>query len=76
MHAIRRDPDKRYKSMRDMWHALQNLNEVVPEPYEPDAPRQSTLRQQILLATLVVIALALLVIAIGFAAQMAHHATH
>lgn len=74
MQAIRRDPDKRYKSMRDMWHALQNLNEVVPIPYEPDAPRQSNLRQQILLATLVVIALALVVIAIGIAAQLAHHA--
>ncbi len=73
MKAIRRDPEKRYKSMRELWDALQNLDEVVPVPYIPEKPQQSTWRQQLLTATLVVIALALVVIALGIAAQLVHH---
>ncbi|WP_126549397.1 serine/threonine protein kinase [Dictyobacter kobayashii] len=76
MKAIRRDADKRYKSMQDMWHALQNLNEVVPIPYEPESPKQSTWRQQVIMAALVIIALALVVIAIGVAAQLVHNTPH
>ena len=73
MKAIRRDPEKRYKSMREMESALQNLDEVVPIPYVPEKPQQSTWRQQLLTATLVVIAIALVVIAVGVAAQLVHH---
>ncbi|GCF08533.1 hypothetical protein KDI_20970 [Dictyobacter arantiisoli] len=76
MKAIRRDADKRYKTMPDLCHALQNLNEVIPVPYEPETPGQSTWRHQILLVVLIIIALALVVIAIGVAAQMVHNTAH
>ncbi len=76
MHAIRRDPDKRYKRMADMLHDLRNLNEVTPVPYEPDAPGASRLRQQIITATLIIIAICLIIIAIGFLAQLLHQPPH
>jgi len=73
MKAIRRDPEKRYKLMREMWDVLRNLDEVIPVPYVPEKPQPSTWRQQLVTATLIVIALALVVIAIGVAAQLIHH---
>ncbi len=74
MKAIRRDPEKRYKSMQEMWDALRNLDEVVPVPYVPEKAEPSTWRQQLVTAALVVIAIALVVIAIGVAAQFMHQA--
>ncbi len=73
MKAIRRDPEKRFKSMREMESALQNLDEVVPIPYVPEKPQQSTWRQQLVTAALVIIAIALIVIAVGVAAQLVHN---
>lgn len=72
MRAIRRDPDKRYKSMHDMLHDLRNLEEVIPIPYQPDKPGINRVRQQIILATLIIIAVCLVIIAFGFLAQFAH----
>jgi serine/threonine-protein kinase len=76
MKAIRRDPEKRYKSMREMESVLQHLSEVVPVPYVPEKPQQSTWRQQLTTAALVIIAIALVVIAIGVAAQLVHNTVH
>src|SRR6266853_3479269 len=39
MRAIRRDQDKRYRSMSNFLHDLRNLEEGKPVPYEPEAPR-------------------------------------
>src|SRR5579884_2642957 len=75
MHAIRRDPEKRYKQMRDMLHDLRNLEEVQPVPYEPDQPGPSKIRQEIVLALLITIALCLLIIVFGFLVQFLHHAS-
>lgn len=75
MHAIRRDPEKRYKHMRDMLHDLRNLEEVQPVPYEPDKPGPSKIRQEIVLALLITIALCLLIIVFGFLVQFLHHAS-
>ena len=72
MRAIRRDPDKRYKSMNEMLHDLRNLEEVTPIPYQPDKPGAGRVRQQIILATLIIIAVCLVIIALGFLAQVAH----
>lgn len=72
MRAIRRDPDKRYKSMDDMLHDLRNLEEVTPVPYQPDKPGANRVRQQIILAALIIIAVCLVIIALGFLAQFAH----
>jgi serine/threonine-protein kinase len=75
MKAIRRDPEKRYKTMHEMIHDLQHLQTVKPVQYQPDVPQKdSTLVRQIKLATLILICLCLVIIALGFLAQFAHHA--
>jgi len=76
MKAIRRDPEKRFHSMRDMQHALQNLDEVKPVPYEPDAPQPHHVRQQAVVATLIIIAIFVVIILFAVLAQMAHNAPH
>jgi serine/threonine protein kinase len=73
MHAIRRDPEKRYKSMKDMLRDLRNLDAVKPVPYEPDTPQAGLLRRQVMLATLITIAISLGIIAFGFLLQFLHH---
>ena len=76
MKAIRRDADKRYHSMRDMIHDLQNLQDVQPIHYNPEKPQASNWVQQAKWAALIIICLSLLVIALGILAQFAHHAAH
>jgi len=76
MKAIRRDPDKRYKSMREMIHDLQNLQDVKPVHYSPEKPQASNWVQQAKWAVLIIICLSLLIIALGILAQFAHHAAH
>jgi eukaryotic-like serine/threonine-protein kinase len=76
MRAIRRDPDKRYKSVSNLLHDLRNLEEVKPVPYEPDAPRLNQSRRTAIMATLIIIAIFLLIGALGFLAQFAHHVVH
>ena len=76
MRAIRRDPDKRYKSVSNLLHDLRNLEEVKPVPYEPDVPRLNQSRRTAILATLIIIAIFLLIGALGFLAQFAHHVVH
>jgi len=76
MRAIRRDQDKRYKSVSNLLHDLRNLEEVKPVPYEPDVPRLNQSRRTAILATLIIIAIFLLIGALGFLAQFAHHVVH
>jgi serine/threonine-protein kinase len=73
MHAIRRDPEKRYKSMKQFLEDLQHLEAVKPEPYTPEAPKLPQSGRTAILAALIIIAIFLAIIAIGFLAQMAHH---
>ncbi len=73
MRAIRRDPHKRYKSVSTLLHDLRNLEEVKPVPYEPEAPRLNQSGRTAIMATLVIIAIFLLIGALGFLAQFAHH---
>jgi serine/threonine-protein kinase len=74
MKAIRRDTDKRYSSMRDMLHDLQNLQDVKPVRYTPETAESSNWVQQVKWAVLIIICLSLVIIALGFLAQFAHHA--
>jgi len=74
MRAIRRDPQKRYKSMRDMMHDLRHLDDVVPTDYSPDVPEAGGRYRQAILLTLIIIAICLLIIAFGVLAQFAHSA--
>ena len=76
MHAIRRDPSKRYKSMRDLHHDLLHLEEVKPVAYEPDEPGLNQSGRRIIIAILAIIAICLLIIALGFLVQFAHHVGH
>src|SRR5947209_11883895 len=76
MHAIRRDPERRYKSMRGMLRDLQHLDAVIPVPYKPDAPHMSNTRRQVILAVVITLAICLAIIAFGILAQTMHHVIH
>jgi serine/threonine-protein kinase len=76
MRAIRRDPEKRYKSARDLLTDLRNLAEVQPVPYQPDEPRTGHAWRTALIVTLVIIAICLAIIAFGVLAQGLHPAGH
>ena len=76
MRAIRRDREKRYKSMKDFLHDLRNLEEVKPVPYEPEAPGINQTGRTVITATLIIIAICLVIIALGFLVQFAHNAGH
>lgn len=76
MKAIRRDPEKRYQSMRDMLHDLQHLNAVKPVTYVPDKPGAGRMKQELMLAALIIVILLLAIVALGIFAQMVHHAPH
>src|SRR5258707_1516207 len=76
MHAIRRDPEKRYKHIKDMLHDLSHLDEVTPVPYSPETAKLGRRYRRAILLTLVIIALFLALIAFGVLAQFAHHAVH
>ena len=72
MRAIRRDPQKRYKSMRDMMQDLRHLDDIVPINYSPDIPKPGGRYRQAIIVTLIIIAICLLLIAFGVLAQLAH----
>jgi eukaryotic-like serine/threonine-protein kinase len=76
MRTIRRDQDKRYKSMSDLLHDLRNLEEVKPMPYEPETPRLNQSGRTAITATLIIIAICLLIIALGFLVQFVHNVGH
>jgi serine/threonine-protein kinase len=76
MRAIRRDQTKRYKSMSDLLHDLRHLEEVEPVAYEPETPRLNQSGRIVITAILVIIAICLLIIALGFLVQFVHHAGH
>ena len=76
MRAIRRDQDKRYKSMSNLLHDLCNLEEVKPVPYEPETQRLNHSSRTAIMAALIIIAIFLLIGALGFLAQLVHTASH
>ncbi len=75
MKAIRRAPEKRFQSIREMQHMLENLDAVNAVAYEPDAPR-SHVGHQVLVATLMIIAICLAIVAVGLVAQIVHNVAH
>ena len=76
MRAIRRDPSKRYTSMNELHHDLLHLEEVKPVAYEPDAPGLNRSGRTAIMAILIIIAICLAIIALGFLVQFVHHAGH
>ena len=73
MRAIRRDPDKRYKHIEEMLHDLQHLDTVTPVHYTPERQRFSGRTRQVVMMSLVIIAICLTIIALGVLAQIAHN---
>jgi eukaryotic-like serine/threonine-protein kinase len=76
MRAIRRDKDKRYQSMRDFLHDLSNLEEVKPIPYKPEEPALNQSGRTVIMATLIIIAICLVIVALGFLVQFVHNVGH
>jgi serine/threonine-protein kinase len=76
MKAIRRDPHKRYQSMKDLLHDLCNLEKVEPVPYTPETPAMNRSGRMVITATLIIIAICLAIIAFGFLVQFLHNAAH
>jgi len=76
MRAIRRDQEKRYQSVSDLLHDLRNLEGVTPVPYEPEAPRLNRTGRTVITATLIIVAIFLLMSAFGFLLQFVHTAGH
>ncbi|MGH2479059.1 MAG: protein kinase domain-containing protein, partial [Ktedonobacteraceae bacterium] len=76
MRAIRRDPEKRYTSIRELLADLRNLAEVRPIPYQPDQPRLNHTGRTAILVTLIIIAICLAIIAFGVLAQNLHPVGH
>jgi serine/threonine-protein kinase len=76
MRAIRRDQSKRYMSMSDLYHVLSHLEEVKPVTYEPDAPSLNQSGRTAIMAILLIIAICLVIIALGFLVQFVHHVGH
>src|SRR5581483_4642886 len=72
MRAIRRDPENRYQSMRDLLVDLNNLEKVQPLPYQPDEPTMNRTGRTAITATLVIIAICLVSITLGILAQSLH----
>jgi len=73
MRAIRRDPDKRYKSINDLLYDLRHLDEVMPVDYKPDTPQAHVMRQPVFLVIIIIVAICLTIIVLGFLAQYMHH---
>ncbi|HEV2583443.1 MAG TPA: serine/threonine-protein kinase [Ktedonobacteraceae bacterium] len=76
MRAVRRDPLKRYKSMREMLHDLEHLEDVAATPYKPDAPVSSRNRRIIIQSTVAILIFFSIATAIGLLLQYLHHAAH
>ncbi len=74
MRAIRRDPGRRYVSMRDLLHDLSHLDEVTAVNYIPDPPKIGGRYRQVIRIALIVLIVCLCIIAFGVLAQFAHHA--
>jgi eukaryotic-like serine/threonine-protein kinase len=73
MHAIRRDQDKRYKTMEELLHDLSYLEEVNAVPYEPEAPQQNLVGRTARMAMLLIIAICLVITTLGLLVQFIHN---
>ena len=72
MRAIRRDPDKRYASMRDLLYDLCHLEEMGPVDYHPDHPRLGGRYRQAIRLAFIILVVLLGIIASGIIAQAIH----
>jgi eukaryotic-like serine/threonine-protein kinase len=76
MRAVRRDPERRYASMRELLHDLGHLDDVTPVNYIPDPPKLGGRYRQAISITLIVFIVCLGIVLFGVLAQFAHHVVH
>ena len=76
MHAIRRDREKRYKTIDELRADLQHLAEVKPVPYQPASPQINRTGRTAITATLIILVIFLAIIVFGILAQHLHPAGH
>ena len=76
MHAIRRDKEKRYKTMSELLGHLRHFKEVHPVPYEPDAPRLNRTARTAITATVIILLILLVIIGFAFMVQGLHPGPH
>jgi len=73
MRAIRRDPEKRYTSIKDLLYDLQHLDTVTMVDYIADPPKIGGRYRQAIRIALIVLIVCLCIVAFGVLAQYAHH---
>jgi serine/threonine-protein kinase len=73
MHAIRRNPDRRYTSMQKLLDDLSNLDKVTPQDYIPDRPLFGGRYRQALQISFITLLIVIALIAFGFTMQFFHH---
>ncbi len=76
MHAIRRDRDKRYKTIEELRADLNHLAEVKPVPYQPEEPQLNRTGRTAITATLIILVIFVVIIAFGLLAQYLHSSGH
>ncbi len=72
MRAIRRNPDKRYESMQELWYDLNHLEQVTPLLYVPDRPRLGGRFRPVLHIAMIIFLVSLVIVALGIVAQLVH----
>ncbi|HLG75265.1 MAG TPA: serine/threonine-protein kinase [Ktedonobacteraceae bacterium] len=72
MRAIRRDPERRYASIRDLLHDLKHPQSIVPEAYIPAPPKLGGRFRQIMFISLVILIVLVAIVLLGILAQFAH----
>jgi eukaryotic-like serine/threonine-protein kinase len=73
MRAIRRDKEKRYKTIGDLLDDLRNLPKVHPVPYHPEEPTINRTGRMAVIATLVILLIFLAVVLFGILVQYLHN---
>lgn len=76
MHAIRRDPEKRYVTMQGLLYDLGHLDDITPVEYIPDPPKFGGRYRQIIVLALVTLAICVLIVLFGMLAQFVHHSAN
>jgi eukaryotic-like serine/threonine-protein kinase len=76
MRAIRRDPEKRYATMRELHDDLCHLEKVIPDDYHPNVPKLGGRYRQAMRLALIILVVLLGIVAFGVLAQLMHGFAH
>ena len=76
MRAIRRDKEKRYKTISELLTSLRHFKEIHPVPYQPDAPSLNRTGRTAITAAVIILLIFLLIFAFAFMVQSLHNGIH